>query len=76
MEKKQAQKRLKDQNTNYIYINKKIKKTDDKYSFPFLKFNQSLNDKDLMEIIKKPINYFSRKMNNDYVEEIKARLLE
>ena len=31
---------------------KKMKKTDDKYSFPFLKFNQSLNDKDCMEIIK------------------------
>ena len=55
---------------------KDMKKTDDKYSFPFLKFNQSLNDKEFMEIIKNSINYFSGKMSNDYVEKIKTRLLE
>jgi len=55
---------------------KNMKKTDNKYSFPILKFNQSLNDKDFMEIIKNSIKYFSGKMSYDYVEKVKARLLE
>ncbi len=52
-----------------------MKKTNNKYSFPILKFDQSLNDKEFMEIMQNSINYISGQMDNDYIKKIKAKLL-
>ena len=52
-----------------------IKKINIKYPFPNLEFNKSLNDDEFMEKVKDSINYICGKMNGDYIEHLRQKLM-